>query len=519
MIAQPTKRKLKAMTNPTRSWRHSLCVAALTLSVMPMGALAQDRPLTSAAEDGASLRAEIERQKARLTQEIQLLHEQLQNLQELERRVLALEAAQLGATGGERPGLRPALEAPVAGPAATAVAQATPRPDKPAATIENLRDNDQPLTGRDLIDDDFPKSWPLFGSDYRMSFGGYVKLDYLQDFSGTGSRFQFITASIPVDGTPEAGVGGYMNLFARETRFGFEVRKTTPDGPPQKYFVEMDFFQESAGAFNQFPRLRHAYFVYGNLVVGRTWGILTDTRSLPALIDFAAGDALAGTRAAQVRWEQRLSGGLKWTAGIQMQEFPGIENAFDQPGRPSQLLPVLEGRIEREWGSSFLMLGGGLGQLRWDGEGDGPDATATQWGAALSGRLALGARDSVVLNSSYGHGSGNGVVAFVGQGASAVLTPRGTLDTMPAWSVAVGYGHRFTGSLSSNLHFAWAEIEPSEFRAPDAMKASAAAHVNMLWNVTPNLTTGAEFMYGRRTNTDDRFGTAQRLQLMAKFGF
>ncbi len=89
----------------------------------------------------------------------------------------------------------------------------------------DLRDNDRPLTGQDLIDDEFPRSWPLFGSGYRPGIHGYVKLDYLQDFSGTGDRFQFVTATIPVEGTPEAEVGGYMNMFARETRFSFEVGK------------------------------------------------------------------------------------------------------------------------------------------------------------------------------------------------------------------------------------------------------------------------------------------------------
>jgi len=497
------------MNETTRHMLRGLAACAIALCL----------PVFSAADDTASLRADIERQKAQLDQEMVRLQERMDALQELERRVSALEAVRPAVTGSEEAGPPPAPGGTPAVPTMTAAAPATAATDEPAAAIGNLRDYDRPLTGQDLVDDDFPKSWPLFGSDYRMAFGGYVKLDYLQDFDGTGDRFQFVTASIPVEGSPAAGVAGYMNAFARETRFSFEVRKTTPGAPPQKYFVEMDFFQESAGAFNQFPRLRHAYFVYGNFLAGRTWGILTDTRAFPTLIDFAAGDALAGTRAAQLRWEQRMSGGLKWTAGLQMQEFPGIENAFDQPGRPSQLLPVLEGRIEREWGSSFLMLGGGLGQLRWDGGGDGPDATATQWAVALSGRLTLGPRGSVVLNSSYGHGSGNGVAAFVGRGASAVLTPSGTLDTMPAWSVAVGYGHRFTDSLSSNLHFAWAEVEPSEFRAPDSVKASTATHVNLLWSVTPKLTTGIEFMYGRRTNTDDQSGTARRLQLMTKYGF
>ena len=394
-------------------------------------------------------------------------------------------------------------------------------PTKPEERTDpnDIRDNDQPLTGQDLIDDAFPKSWPLFGSDYRMRFGGYIKLDYVQDFSGNGDRFQFLTSTIPVEGTPEADVGGYMNMFARESRFSFEVRKTTEGEPPQKFFIEMDFFQESAGPFNQFPRLRHAYFVYGDLLAGRTWGLLTATGAIPSLIDFAAGDALAGTRAAQLRWTKRVSDGLKWTVGIQMQEFPGIENVADQAGRPSQNAPVVAGRLDREWGSSFVMLGGGLAQLRWDGEGAGPDATALQLGVAFNGRLTFPYGGYVLWNSSYGNGVGNGVVAFVGQGASATLTPDGQLETMRAGSAAVGYGHPFTEGVSSNIHVAWAKLAPSELRDPDAIKESAAVHANVIWSVTENMSTGFEYMYGRRTNTDDRFGVAHRIQLMVKYAF
>ncbi len=383
--------------------------------------------------------------------------------------------------------------------------QAQPPPSEDQ-NPNDLRGNDHPLTGQDLIDDDFPKSWPLFGSDYRMSIHGYVKLDYLQDFSGTGDRFQFVTGTIPVEGTPEAEVGGYMNMFVRETRFDFEVRKTTEGAPPQKFFLEMDFFQERAGPFNQFPRLRHAYFVYGNLLAGRTWGLLTATRAIPALIDFAAGDALAGTRAAQIRWEQRVSQGFKWSVGVQMQEFPGIENVADQVGQPSQNVPGVAGRVDREWGASFVMVGGGFTQLRWDGEGVGPDATALQAAVVFNGRWAFSDRDYVLWNSQFGNGSGNGIAAYVGRDVSATLTPGGELDLMRSVSAAVGYGHYYADNVSSTPHFAWAELDPSEFHAPDSMKGSFTAHANGTCTA-------------RRTNTDDSFAKAHRVQGMVNYAF
>ena len=51
------------------------------------------------------------------------------------------------------------------------------------------------------------------------------------------------------------------------------------------------------------------------------------------------------------------------------------------------------------------------------------------------------------------------------------------------------------------------------------MKASFTTHANVIWSVNENLSTGLEYMYGRRTNTDGRYGTAQRIQAMVKYAF
>ena len=56
-----------------------------------------------------------------------------------------------------------------------------------------------------LSDVGFVKSVPLFGSDWRFSFGGYAKLDILTDFAGTGNEFSFVTPTIPVNCSPPPG--------------------------------------------------------------------------------------------------------------------------------------------------------------------------------------------------------------------------------------------------------------------------------------------------------------------------
>ena len=172
--------------------------------------------------------------------------------------------------------------------------------------IDDFRDNMIDYTGQDLIDASFPNSIPVFGTKSRIAFGGYVKLDYIQDFDGAYDRFQYEIQNVPIagDGRPEQS--GYMNMHARESRFNIDFRSISESGRPFRLFFEFDFYNLDRGPFNQTVRLRHAYGVLGRLFIGRTWGTQTDLYAVPNTIDFAAGDALTGTRSAQVRFEDKL---------------------------------------------------------------------------------------------------------------------------------------------------------------------------------------------------------------------
>ena len=144
--------------------------------------------------------------------------------------------------------------------------------DKKQDRIDDFRDNVIATTGQDLVDDTFPNSWPLFGTKARMAIGGYVKLDYIQDFDGGYDRFQYEIQNVPVPGDGRPLQDGYMNMHARESRLNVDVRTLTETGMPMRVFFEFDFYNLDRGPFNQTPRLRHFYGVVGRLLVGRTWG-------------------------------------------------------------------------------------------------------------------------------------------------------------------------------------------------------------------------------------------------------
>ena len=368
-------------------------------------------------------------------------------------------------------------------------------------------------TGDDLVEDAFRGSWPMFGSGLRMKIGGYVKADLVYDFNGTLDPTQFLMSTIPVEGQPEHGGRSYMNFFARETRFNIDVRRTQGK-VPLKLFLEGDFFSPG----NQL-RLRHAYIVAGDFIIGQTWTTLSVLESLPNLIDFASGDALFGGRTAQLRYQKKISDKLRFAIAIENIAFLGIENPNDLPGKAIYQFPLIPVRFDYSWETGLFVVGASVGMLGWSSGESGPDPNTLQTSFVVAGRQYLGKETFVTWNVSYGQASGENIMAFAGSDANAVLTADGELEGIPSLSAVVGAKHSWSDKLSSNISYAYGWLEVPDSRDPLALKRGGIGHVNLIYSPLDYLSTGVEFMWGAQRTTNDALGRASRLQFMTKFSF
>jgi hypothetical protein len=459
--------------------------------------------IAMAQEEDADIRSAIEAERQLLSEQTRRLEEQLAEYEAQQKRLDELESRLSDDRIPEVEKTRDEADSGVA-------------PERLETGDNETRDSHEVMTAGDLAADDFVGSWPMFGSNYRMKIGGYVKLDALYDFDGTGDKTQFLIAQIPVDGSPAAQKDGYFNMFARETRFNFDVRQSSDGGPEKQLFLEMDFFDESSFS----PRLRHAYVVYGNLLFGQTWTTIADLSSLPFTIDFGAGDALFGTRTAQVRWQEDWNETWSWTVGLENLQFVGIYNPNNLPGEATTKLPVFAGRITKQTSNGRASLAALVQELRWDGQGLGPDASATGWALIYAGRRNLKSGDFWTWNIAYGDGTPETIMALTGSNANAVLEADGSLTTRKGYSVALGYGHRWTERLMSNFAYAFTDLENLglDQRAPDAIESGGVGHANLIWQ-QGQFSTGVELILGRRDNADGRSGDATRVQAMLKYGF
>lgn len=368
-----------------------------------------------------------------------------------------------------------------------------------------------------LTTKNFPGAWNLPGTDFYMKFGGYFRLDALYDFNGAGSRNQLLMAQIPVEGTEAANAGPFFNMHVRETRFNFDIRRTTDLGRPLKCFLEFDFFDESLHA--GLPRLRHAFVKYGNLLVGQTWTNLSDLRVFPFIMDFSAGDALFGGRSVQIRYEKYFIPHWQYAFSLEMPSLSGIYSAENDMGVKMPLMPLFSARLSNERDNGMLMFGGQVEQLHWDGRNKGPDANAIGWGVIFNGRQFLTKHLFATWHTSYNSGLISQILIFGGTHQGAVVLPDGEMHLEDAITLAVGAGYQINDALSTNIAYAYVNRGKLEYRPESTLREGGMGHFNVMWHIHAHALTGIEYAWGDVRTLANAKGTAHRIQYMIKYAF
>ncbi len=86
-----------------------------------------------------------------------------------------------------------------------------------------------PETPADVVEaGEFPGSFHIPGTDAALKIGGQVRMSIVKTMGPLGVDDKFVTSSIPIEGTQEAGKGSRLTFNARPSRLNFDFR--TPAG-------------------------------------------------------------------------------------------------------------------------------------------------------------------------------------------------------------------------------------------------------------------------------------------------
>jgi DcaP outer membrane protein len=446
------------------------------------------------------LQEEVKLQQVVIDQQAKQLEEQKMLLVDIAKRLDQLEKKQSGEPVPGQVTMVPAV-------ASSTTDRSTIKPVAP----ENV-DQANTKANKFLEEGIMPGSIKIPGTDISMKLGGYVKLDFIQDFDGIGNVSQFKTDTIPINGTPNADLGALTTFQAIETRFNVDFRGDTERGKFRAFF-EGDFY----GQGNTF-RIRHAFGEFGNLLAGQTWTTFMDISARPRSLDYEGPDAEIFVRQAMIRWTQPLS--RHWKVAFAV-ENPGGQfvTAPGLSGSARSHLPDFPAFLRYDSSRGHFQVATLLRQIRFDGTAGSPDVTTLGWGVNSTFKLNTTNKNGLMGQFAFGSGIGRYLESTAGQNADAVFRSGNTLKALPARAGVLGYQHHWNRELQSNIAYAIADLSSDVGQPATFIKRTQDARVNLIWSPYRLIDFGGEFLWGRRDNRDGSHGDARRFQLSFIYNF
>ena len=368
---------------------------------------------------------------------------------------------------------------------------------------------------------DFPGSIRIPGTDAAIKYGGRIRTAGVFTLGPLGSEDRFLTHSIPVEGTPEAGKGARTSFSANASRFNLEVRTPTGQGQMRAY-IEGDF----AGASGAF-RLRHAYAQYHGFIFGQTWSTFSDPEANSGDLDFEGINAENVIRQPLFRYWWLARKNLRTALAA---ETPTVSLTG---GQGVNLFPDLIARAVWEYADEAHLQVAFVGrQIRGESDLDPGNAKSVfAWGVGVSGAVPFspgGLEDRVVFQFNTGVGNArylNDLNSLGGQ--DAVFDPtKGDLAALPATGFYVDYQHQWRHwdswrkyNVRSSFIWGFVNVENTDFQASDSYHRTNRLCATLVFSPISRIDVGAEYVYGTRENKDRRWGSSNQIQFVGLFRF
>jgi hypothetical protein len=394
----------------------------------------------------------------------------------------------------------------------------------------------------------FPGSFHIPGTDTSIKFGGYVKLDAIEDIgSSYGNGYgKFLT--IPLKNSVNAQQSSQTTFGAQQSRVNLESRTQTSLGEVRT-FIEGDFYGSTAANSNTSGygiELRHAYGSLGSketgqILAGQTWSNYMDVAAMPEALDYIGPAGTIFLRQPQVRYTQAfgsvtLSGSVEVPADIGQTGSTAGQNSVDSfsTAAPSatanparEQMPDLVALAQYDYTSKgYVALRAVTNQINVDrttAAGNNDTATKYGYGVAVSGKQGVLAKDAVLYHLDLGNGTGR-YNYDVGAGGVLYNNVTNALKTTPYYGGTLGYQHYWSSEFRSNVFGGAVRLVNdtnimNRVTAGSLNKYVASGHANLIWQPSPAYEVGIEYMHGYRKTETGIEGNLNRTEASFLYNF
>ncbi|MBO9647005.1 MAG: hypothetical protein J7605_00725 [Variovorax sp.] len=426
------------------------------------------------------------------------LQQALKTIEDMQRRVETLERQQK------------AQPAQAAQPAAAAAAPA----GAPVGAVV--------VAPRSLPDENAPDA-----DKARVEFYGQVMLDAIYDAKRMNPQWSATLrpSQIPVNcpGDPGCGKDGATTFSVRQSSLGFKSFIPTTYGQI-KTDVSFDLFGTDGGTHVHWLNV---WGELGAIGVGQYYSNFMDIDVFPNTIDYWGPSGMMFLRNPQLRYTPLDRDGMKVALSLEAPnsaldtgKLTEVDPAFGVGVQPWNRTPdaIASFRLDRDWG--HVRAAGMVRQVGYqfvNTPGGNPSGHQTGYGLNLSGAFKfLGGKDSLTWQAAYGK-----AIASYANDGGVDLAPNAFLraETVPSTAWLLYYNHAWNAQWTSAIGYSEHRQSNTDGQLGSAFRKGSYASANLLYNLQKNITTGLEYIWGRRENKDGGSEPDSRLQFSTKVTF
>lgn len=346
-----------------------------------------------------------------------------------------------------------------------------------------------------------------------LGIGGYVLGTMSYDFDGAIDATGFDTYDIPVPFNPSMR-NAYRMDASHSTVFLRLIGKSSKFGSYQVY-VQTNF---TGGHGDYDLKLKQAYLKLGYVTAGLARSTFSDA-SQPPTVDPQGPSGQITAKNILFQYAPKLSN--RWSMAVSFENPKTSYTVSDRCEAIHQRFPDIPVYLQYSWaGDSHVRLSGLFRNLSYRNLVTASNHFATGWGIQLSGQASPMPGMTLYLSGAYGKGIGQYVNDLEGNGFDLIRDgDNGTMKAPGMAGVTGGLRYDISDNIFVSASYSQCRLYDQSHLGGDTYRYGQYAVVNAFWNVFPECQIGLEYNYGRRTDCDHSYNSANRLWASLQYNF
>lgn len=348
------------------------------------------------------------------------------------------------------------------------------------------------------------------GGKFSLGIGGFVNLTSAYDFDGIVDDIDFVTYDIKI---PQLSYEKQqLQMYANTSLLYFKVIQKI-SGKNLVAYLSANF----RGIDNTFG-LYQIYAKFHGFEIGQNWSTFADISSWPTTINYLGLNSMSEVLNPLIRYNHKFSNG--WEAGISL-EKPNFETRFENTEDIKQRIPDIPVFVKYKFGESHIRISGIYRYLLYRDTLNNENESANGAGVLLTGNIKFLKKLNLFFYTIYGQGIGNYIEDLSTDKLNVYpdADNPGKLNALPAFAYYGALQFNFNPDIFTSLMYSRVKVMPHNYSNPDFYSNAVQFTGNIFWNFLPSAQMGIEYCFGKRSDQNGAYATANRGELMVQYNF